>query len=842
MKADAMKRSDTSSLSGETSSRSREMVTVFTPGAAENIIEAGLQILHLESRPAEAEKVRAQLTDSGVPVKITHVDSLAAFSAAYERDVYDVLLLADRAPGHAGMKALSHLRDTRDDTPVIVLGDGVNGEAKSPLLNGDQTEYLPPMRHAQLSSVVRNVVTRRSGLLEAATLRRLLESARARSRELEAMINRSQLVILTLRPGDTWNVEFVSGAITELGYEPEEVVSGRLQFQEILHPADTDRVRSEVNEAIELGHDEVVTVFRVLTKAGSVRWLELHAGIRRFLNGSVTLEAVATDISDRRAAQEALVLSQSRMESLFRLATMEVHNERELISLALEEAVRLTGSLQGYMYCPGAESGAHTLFVWSEGISRELDMLRADGTNLAEIGVWKECIAAQRALICNDVHEQTVVEKYIEGHPDIRRHISVPIVENGRVTLVASVANKPAPYDDTDELQLRLTMVEVSKLLRRARLELQKDALLRAVEQSPASILITDIDGTITYVNPKVEEITGYLAEELLGNNPAVLKSGKHDDSMYRDLWTTIAAGDTWRGELVNRKRDGSYYWEQASISPVRDHTGRIRQYIAVKEDISARKAMEARLIAEKERAEESERVKDAFIANLSHEIRTPLNIILGYLGYLRRSLRDHIDEKEEGMFTTMTRAGEKLLNTVDQTLMVSRIHAGEYTMRRDPYHLQSRLPHLVDSFRELAQSKDLDLAVRFDTDDVYLLIDKDSFESALENILDNAIKYTDNGGVVVVVSWRDPHLVIEVIDSGVGMSEKYLARACEPFSQETMGYTRQYSGLGLGLTLAKACFEMNGARLELESRPTKGTTCRILLDGTWTDFNEPGR
>jgi PAS domain S-box-containing protein len=114
------------------------------------------------------------------------------------------------------------------------------------------------------------------------------------------------------------------------------------------------------------------------------------------------------------------------------------------------------------------------------------------------------------------------------------------------------------------------------------------------VEQSPTSIIITNPVGDIEYVNPKFIEITGYTLAEVMGKNPRILKSGEKSPEAYRKLWETIAAGNEWRGEFLNKKKNGELYWESASISPIRDHSGRVTHYVAVKEDITARKQTEA--------------------------------------------------------------------------------------------------------------------------------------------------------------------------------------------------------------------------------------------------------
>jgi PAS domain S-box-containing protein len=134
----------------------------------------------------------------------------------------------------------------------------------------------------------------------------------------------------------------------------------------------------------------------------------------------------------------------------------------------------------------------------------------------------------------------------------------------------------------------------VRDITERRRTEAKLRQLSRAVEQSPASIVITNPAGDIEYVNPKFVHVTGYKLAEALGKNPRILKSGETGPEAYRELWETITAGKEWSGEFHNKKKNGELYWERASISPIRDLTGRITHFVAVKEDITARKQTEA--------------------------------------------------------------------------------------------------------------------------------------------------------------------------------------------------------------------------------------------------------
>ncbi|MDP2362851.1 MAG: PAS domain S-box protein, partial [Ignavibacteria bacterium] len=159
--------------------------------------------------------------------------------------------------------------------------------------------------------------------------------------------------------------------------------------------------------------------------------------------------------------------------------------------------------------------------------------------------------------------------------------------------------------------------------------------LSKAVEQSPVTIMITDTEGNIQHVNQKGLQLTGYTLEELLNNNPRILSSGERTNLEYRVLWNTIKAGEEWRGEFHNKKKNGDLYWELASISPIKNENGEIINFLAVKEDITERKKNEQELIAAKEKAEEINRIKSVFFSNMSHELRTPLVAILGFADIL---------------------------------------------------------------------------------------------------------------------------------------------------------------------------------------------------------------
>ncbi|MFO7754805.1 MAG: PAS domain S-box protein, partial [Bacteroidales bacterium] len=223
--------------------------------------------------------------------------------------------------------------------------------------------------------------------------------------------------------------------------------------------------------------------------------------------------------------------------------------------------------------------------------------------------------------------------------------------------------------------------------------EEQLKLLNRSVEQSRVSIIITNKEGNIEYVNPFFTALTGYSLEEAKKNYPSILKSGHQSEEFYRELWETILSGNEWSGELLNRKKDGSLYWESAIISPVFDDKGDITHFVGVKEDITEKKKMIEELVAAKEKAEESDRLKSAFLANMSHEIRTPLNGILGFVEFLKDP--GITPEEREQYISIIRESSERLTSTISDLVEISKIESGIMELQYSDADINSMLEYL---------------------------------------------------------------------------------------------------------------------------------------------------
>ncbi|RLD78342.1 MAG: hypothetical protein DRJ07_13340, partial [Bacteroidetes bacterium] len=206
--------------------------------------------------------------------------------------------------------------------------------------------------------------------------------------------------------------------------------------------------------------------------------------------------------------------------------------------------------------------------------------------------------------------------------------------------------------------------------------ELQLKILSEGVDNSPASVVVTNEKGEISFVNEKFVNLTGYSFDEVCGKTPSILKSGFHTEEFYENLWNTINSGNDWVGEFLNKKKNGELFWESTMISSLKNEKGVISHFMAIKEDITEKKRFEKELKSAKEKAEEADHLKSSFLANMSHEIRTPLNAIMGFSSLISEY---DIDGDEATKFIDIIQTNSKqLLDIIDDVLLVSKLQVNQ--------------------------------------------------------------------------------------------------------------------------------------------------------------------
>ncbi len=392
--------------------------------------------------------------------------------------------------------------------------------------------------------------------------------------------------------------------------------------------------------------------------------------------------------------------------------------------------------------------------------------------------------------------------------------------------------------------------------------------LSMAIEQSPVAIVITDLEANIQYASPAFFDFTGYTPEEVIGQNTKILKSGKTPDEVYAEMWTTITKGETWRGEWVNKKKNGELYWESISITPVVDTMGVVSGYLAIKEEITKRKhnedkihelnatleqridertqqlaksnadlleeiamriRMEADLLHARNEAELANHAKSEFLSRMSHELRTPMNSILGFAQLLDMS---DLTESQQKSVNHIIRGGEHLLSLINEVLDISRIESGTVSLSIEPVNVSSVVQEMIDTVTPYAQTQNVSISCDDQCDNnLHVKTDRQRFKQILLNLINNAIKYNkENGSVAIYAELlkgdnrKKPVVRISIKDTGVGITQDNIEKIFNPFERLGAENSR-IEGTGLGLAVVKKLTELLYGQLGVISEPGVGST-----------------
>jgi len=354
--------------------------------------------------------------------------------------------------------------------------------------------------------------------------------------------------------------------------------------------------------------------------------------------------------------------------------------------------------------------------------------------------------------------------------------------------------------------------------------------LSKAIQQSPSSIVITNADGKIEFVNDQFSSIMQYSMEDVKGRNPRIFNPGHIPEEEFSAMWRTLRSGKIWRSEFMNRKKDHTIIWENLIISPILDANGTIVNYILIMDDITEKKRMLDDLIKAKDKAEESDRLKTAFLQNISHEIRTPMNAIVGFADLLNDT--EIIAEKRRQYTDLMLQGSNQLLAIITDIVNIATVEAGQARVNEKDVNVNDTIKVLYEEFRVLAQRKNILLHCKTALPDqeAVIVTDQAKLTAILGNFLSNAVKFTEKGYIKFGYNLKAGMLEFFVKDTGIGIPSDMHDKIFERFRQVETNVSRRYGGTGLGLSISKAYADLLGGEIRVDSEPGIGSVFCFTL------------
>ena len=420
---------------------------------------------------------------------------------------------------------------------------------------------------------------------------KLIESEKEKA-EHDLFESKEQLS-LVIKGADlgTWDLNVVTGEMIcnerlyeILGLEFNEVNASIYIWKTLLHPDEKEDVLTRIYSYLKKDAPSFAFEYRLKHKTGRWIWVATQGKILDFDDKGKALRAAGTimDISNHKYAEIAQKIIYNITNAV--LTTKDMHEFYELIHKQLSQLID-TKNFQVGLYNKDQNT---ILLPYSVDEYDNYKQIPAEKTCSAYVLKKRKPVLLRQSDI-----EQLIMDGEIKiyGTPS-KIWLGVPLKIDDKIIGLIFIQNydNENAYNERDLDLLEIISEQIAISIARKQSEQQLNILTRSVEQSPASIVITDVNGNIEYVNPKFTEITGYSFEEVRGGNPRILKSGKVSEELYEELWDTIKSGKEWKGEFCNKKKNGEIYWELAYIAPIMNEHEKITHYLAVKEDITDRK------------------------------------------------------------------------------------------------------------------------------------------------------------------------------------------------------------------------------------------------------------
>lgn len=742
-------------------------------------VEKIFNVLSLEDSDRDFEIISEHLINAGYNLKITRVETEKDFTQAISHTIFDIILADYNLPNFDAFRALDLHNTICPEVPFICVSGSIGEYLAIELLKKGAVDYVLKDRLERLPFAVKRAIeeaTEKHELKQTeAALRKSEEKYRTIFENVQDVFYQTDLqgIIREVSPSIKYFSDFYSDEL--IGKSVYEIYF------------DINERKALLKALAEKGEIRDYRL-RLQTKSKEARFASINARLIVDEQGNPDhIDGAIRDITDRINDAESLRLSEEKFRTIFQ--------DHAAVKLLLDaETSKIID----------ANYSASRFYGWSIDELKNMSISDISTSTPDEIKNTIEQIRNLEKVNFEFLH------RCKDGSLKNVEILSSKIVIAGKDFLHTII------HDISDKKKA----------------EQQLQLLSLSMEQSPVSVSITNIDGKIEYVNPAYTRITGYTFEEVKDQPDRVIRTACLPDEFYKNLVDTIYSGKVWNGEIKNKRKNGESFWENVSIAPLLNDKGKITHFVNINEDITEKRKMVEDLISSKEKAEASNRLKTAFMNNISHEIRTPLNGILGFAPMIIDP--SYTTEDKEKFLEILNFSSKRLMQTVTDYMDISLITSGNIDVKKSEFAPCELFREIETNYRSRCNVKNIALKMVLPElfDNKVINSDRPMMVKILAHLMDNAVKFTKEGVIILAISARGSKLDISIQDTGVGIKEEALPVIFEHFMQEDVSNTRGHEGSGLGLSIVKGLVGLLGGSIRVESVKGKGSTFFLTLPG----------
>ncbi|MCK4663270.1 MAG: response regulator [Bacteroidales bacterium] len=812
-----------------------------------------LNLLIVEDSKDDAELIVLELKRGGYAPEWERVQNEDKLLKALNKKKWDIIITDYVIPGFGGLEALKIIKEKTEFIPVIIVSGTIGEETAVKALKAGADDYLMKDNLLRLNTAISRAIKEKHLEKEQIIADRIFLENELKFRKIFKNLN-----MLAVFLDENGNITFCNNYFAKItAYNINEII-GKNYYDNFV----PENIKKESkNRFITIINNEKYPLYyenQLLTKNGEIRTIEWNYYIHKGLNNKNTITYLGVDITEKKEAENINNIISNIANTIHNTDTKNIYKN---IVRELKKIVEIQNVFFGAFHKD--DNTLEILYMQDEMDDFKRVPIAKTLSNLVIHG--KKTMSFNEKEIY-ELKDKGKIEfigtpaKYWLGIP---LHIKDELVG----ICVLQDYQKCRPIKKQIIKWLETIAIQISLVIQRKQWEEEIKKLSMAVEQSPASVLITEFNGNIEYINSKCTEITGYSFDEVKGKNPRIFQSGKTSLELYENLWQTIKSGDEWKNEILNKKKNGELYWEKISVSPMFNERNKITHFVAIREDVTEQKEMQEQLKnlndnleelitkrttelkkvnedLEEARvtAENANKAKSVFLANMSHEIRTPMNAIIGFSELLMRLVTDDL---QKNYLESICSSGKNLLTLINDILDLSKIEAGKFKIECDFVDAFVFFSEIKQFFDQKIQEKGLDFIIDIDSKiPKGIYIDEIKLRQILVNLIGNAVKFCDHGYVKLKV-WAEPlpvdevmkykserfiDLFIEIKDTGIGISNEFHDKIFDSFVQEDNKGIKKQRGTGLGLPITKKLIELMNGTISVESKINKGTTFKILF------------